>query len=196
MKDPFDIDELKPGAKIDELRPFLNALVRAVKALRPGRSSKISSKVTPNGTLYDIIGDLGGGAGATTVYPFAITDATDRTTPSTPVAKVTVRFGTVQNYVPTMDGDSLSLGHKHTFSSAGTYTGYIDHDGSAPIIAWTTSPVSADSSTHTYAIIGEVDVVADGSGYSVSAIRQNVYSSFLVRYCSGSVWFWTALEIP
>lgn len=195
-----------PNMTLRDLTLWAQAAHRYMMSLSISGSPGISVNQSPRGCTISIkksqpVRNKGGAAPAAVVYPFAIEDATDRSTPSTPIAKVTVGWGTIENYVPTMDGDSLTLGNPHTFSAAGTYVGYIDFTGGGATIGWVdigSTPVPSDDSTHTYCVIGQVKVVVDGSGYSISVpdIEQGVFNSFKVRYCSGSVWFWTALAVP
>lgn len=194
MPDPFNIEEIPPNkVPVNGLRPYINQLIQAVKSLKPARSPDFISRTTATGTVLKLQRKIVGGGGAA-AGPFTITDASGAT--GTPTAKAAVAFGSVASIVPTMDGTSLSSAPLHTFSSAGTYNGYIDYSSGVAIITWSTSAVPADSSTHTYALIGQVVVAASGGGYAVTGIAQAVSNSFFVRYCSGSIWFWTALATP
>ena len=180
--------------KRSEVLAALNQMRDALIALRPARSSDFITRTTASGTTQKLTKRIEGGGAAAAITPFLIADASVAT--GTPAAKVSVAFGSVASIVPTMDGTSLASAPLHTFSSAGTYNGYIDYSSGVAIITWSTSAVPDDTSTHTYALIGQVVVAASGGGYAVTSVAQAVFCSYFVRYCSGTIWFWTALETP
>ncbi len=144
-------------------------------------------------TWYAMIFPIGV-PGSSVIYPFEIKDAS--TTGGTPAAKVTVGWGTLQHVIPTMDSYGLDTAPEHTFSSAGTYNGYLKFAHSGPVVTveWSTSAVPADDTSYSYILIGQVTVASSGGGYAVTTIKQNIFSSFLVRRIgSSSTYIYTAL---
>jgi len=174
------------------------AVVTALKALVPRSSPTVEVDRSSGGVVLRarVVGSRGrsSSAAATTLdTPFRIKDAS--TVPGTPAAKVIVVWGSVQNATPTMDSYGLDTVPEHTFTSAGTYNGYLKFNGSATTVEWSTSAVPSDTSSYGYLLIGTVTVVTSGAGYAVSDIKQNVKSSLMCRNAdgTGSIWLWYAL---
>lgn len=111
-------------------------------------------------------------------FPFQLQDAS--TGGGSPVAKINVRYGTLQDVVPTNVATDISL------SNSSTYYFYIDLqidiDGvfvAATLVA-STSAQPADADYHGYITLGEADT---GTGV-VSAIRQAATHSLRFSMCN------------
>lgn len=97
MADLFDLPEFRIGDDLRTIRPQLEALRRAVLALRPGLSADIYPNVTARGTTYGLRRRLGGSsAAAAEDCPFDITI----TETAGPIYTATFRAGTINSLLP------------------------------------------------------------------------------------------------
>jgi hypothetical protein len=145
-----------------------------------------------------------GGAGSAVItHPFQIIDASDGSG-----ANIRVRYGTVEDVVPTLDGDSLSINPVHALASDGTYLVYLevayDNDGTvtSAVVNVDLAGTLPDHDDNTdFITLGEVDAAEVESVLQVAEIRQAVTHSLRHGICnreldgetiteSGTPYFW------
>jgi hypothetical protein len=134
--------------------------------------------------LYAIENPSGGVAGGSIMHPFQLIDASDGAG-----ANIKVRYGTVSDVVPTLDGDSLSISPVHTIGSAGTFLVYLEvsYDDDGTITSVTVEvgagPLPSFDDNTDYKTLGEVDVATVESVLAVTEIRQAVTHSLEHGIC-------------
>lgn len=124
-------------------------------------------------------------AGGSDAHPFKIVDAS---TTGPDVAKIQVTYGAVDNIVPTYVDTPITLtGNVKVFldCTVGSTDGIV-----TAVAVDTDTAVPADTSTHAYILLGEVD----SDGDTVSEIRQSVRNSLQHQRCpaddTGDNLFW------
>lgn len=184
------------GMNLQELIAWARAMHRWSMSQRLAGGPGVRVTYGPGGVTIKgnakTVAKKSGAAAAAAVLPFQISDQSVLT--GTPVAKVLISYGLVNNGTPTYGGTSLSLAPLITLTSAATWLIYIKWNvgASVGIVDITTGALPADDATYSYNIIGEADVVASGGGFVVDAIRQAKVSSLTVQFCSGTLYFWAA----
>lgn len=153
---------------------------------RPPRTPAVSSEQFDR--AIDEIADrpaaaLASGGGEIT-HPFQLIDASDGAG-----ANFKVRYGTVNDVVPTLDGDSLSIAPVHALGSAGTFLVYLEvsYDDEGTITSVTVEvgagPLPSFDDNTDYITIGEVDVETVESVLAVTELRQAVTHSLRHGIC-------------
>lgn len=118
-------------------------------------------------------------------HPFKLINAST----TAPAAKVSVIYGTVNNFVPTIGGVSLFTDPAPTLTVV-TGTVYLDAtvDGAGTVTAVVIANAAttpADTTTRKYKTIGSVTVASN----AVTAIAQNVITSLTLYLCNGTaIW--------
>jgi hypothetical protein len=118
-------------------------------------------------------------------HPFKLINAST----TAPAAKVSVIYGTVNNFVPTIGGTSIFTDPAPTLTVV-TGTVYLDAtvDGAGAITAVVIANAAttpADTTTRKYKTIGSVTVASN----AVTAIAQNVITSLTLYLCNGTaIW--------
>lgn len=179
-----------------ELKRILNQLIETCDMLAPANVGDVFGSTTKQGTILRLRNQPAQPKAATTTPtattpPFQIVDATVPGT--TPVANLRVTYGLVNAITPTMDGTSLASASPpiHNLPAAGTYRVYLRLQSLAVctvVVAIGGQP--ADDASNTYCTLGEVDVIASGAGFVVSAVRNARVSSFSVQSCGGTLYYW------
>lgn len=180
MSDPSRL--LPAGAK--PRGADLNSLRAQVLSQRvTGSAGTLASQFSGGSTLAAL--GLPPAIRRTPVYPFRVFDAST----SAPAAKVTVYYGEVNNFVPTIGGISIfsttppaltvisgTVYLDATVDAAGTVTALvISNAASTP----------ADTTTNKYRTLASVTVASN----AVTAIGQSVTSSLMLYVCGGTaIW--------
>lgn len=122
----------------------------------------------------------------TPVAPFKLVDVS---TTGPDAAKVSVVYGTVNNFVPTIGGVSIFTTPAPTLTVV-TGTVYLDAtvDGAGAVTAViiaNAATTPADTTTHKYKTLGSVTVTSN----AVTAIAQSVITSLNLYLCNGTaIW--------
>lgn len=154
--------------------------------------------------LYTLQNPAGGGGGTGGItHPFQLIDASDGSG-----ANLRVRYGTVNDVVPTFDAASLSTNPEHALASAGTYLVYLavayDNDGvvsGVTVEADLSGTLPAYTDNANYITLGEADVEEVDTVLVVSELRQAVTHSLRHGLCgrvveagsittAGTPYFW------
>ncbi len=139
--------------------------------------------------FMEINGFSAGTAVVTAVaYPLQMVDASTGGT-----AQVTINYGTVNALTPTVSGTPIATpGPFVTFGSAGTWRVYLDDvPNSSCTVGSIIGAQPADTATHGFTTLGEVDVASGGGGLIVTAIRNAKISSLNHVVCGASLHNWT-----
>lgn len=119
------------------------------------------------------------------VTPFRVLDAST----SAPAAKVTVYYGTVNGFVPTIGGTSIFSAPPPELTVV-TGTVYLDATVDAAgtvtaVIITNAASTPSDTSTHKYRTVASVTVASN----AVTAIGQSAMSSLTLYVCNGTaIW--------
>ncbi len=180
-------DRIRPGQPLASAvtAQRMNAIMDAIRALAAGDnlSSGLGVTLSKNGSGSVVIGSTarGNGGAVTIEHPFQIRNVS--TGGGTPVAKINVRYGTVQDVEP------ANVAVDSTLSTSGTYSIFLEVEvnlagtivGASVEAALTGLPANTDY--FGYVLLGTVVVADSGSGKTVTQINQAATHSLRMAVC-------------
>lgn len=171
-------------------------LVAHVRSLELKTSNGLKVRRGPGGTTLSLTERASPPAAmqqaaTTPTFPLQMIDASVLT--GTPTANITINYGTVNALTPTISGTPIGTpGPLLNLTSAGTWRVYLDDVvNSSCVVGSVIGAQPADTASHGFKTLGEVDVIASGSGFIVSAIRMATVSSLNHVNCGSSNHNWT-----